>query len=161
MAARTLNPESQTSSLAVVNFYHPLEESHLAQIVAITGHDVIRVVDVPATIRQDEPLVPQAIALVQSVPFSPREWQTRPIVVNLPGLAPLAAVVLAELHGRMGHFPALLRLRPETHASVTRYVVAEIINLQELRDAARARRIPQSATDPMKQPPNQGKDDAE
>lgn len=128
--------------LEVVNFSHPLEASHLAQLAAMTGRDIAQIYDTPAAIRQEEPLVPQAVALVQSIPFSPRDWQTRLIVVHLPGLASLAAAVLAELHGRMGHFPAILRLRPEIQGVVTTFVVAEIINLQELRDDARTRRTP-------------------
>ena len=63
-----------------------------------------------------------------------------PILANLPGYAPAAAAVLAELHGRMGHFPAIIRLRPIVGTTPTRYEVAEIADLRELRDAARAER---------------------
>jgi hypothetical protein len=67
-------------------------------------------------------------------------WQGAPIVVNPPALASAAAVVLAELHGRMGYFPPVVRMRPVPEALPPQYEVAEIINLQALRDAARARR---------------------
>jgi hypothetical protein len=60
--------------------------------------------------------------------------------VNPPGLAPATAALLAELHGRMGYFPSILRLRPVSGTTPTRYEVAEIINLQALRDAARLQR---------------------
>jgi len=58
----------------------------------------------------------------------------------LPSLNYAAAVLLAELHGRMGHFPAILRLRPIAGALVTEYDVAEIINLEAVRAEARTRR---------------------
>jgi hypothetical protein len=62
-------------------------------------------------------------------------------LVNLPALAPAAAALLAELHGRMGYFPAIVRIRPVAGSTPPAYEVAEIINLQAVRDAARERRI--------------------
>lgn len=143
MAPRTPSREQQRS-VDVVNFSHPLEATHLAQLTALTGRSVVQVFDAPTAIQHEEPLAGQAVALVQSVPLSPHDWQTRPILINLPGLAPLAAVILAELHGRMGHFPAILRLRPLVQDGLTTYEVAEVINLQQLRDEARTRRTPES-----------------
>jgi len=49
-------------------------------------------------------------------------------------------VLLAELHGRMGYFPPIVRLRPVPNALPPRFEVAEIINLQAVREAARTRR---------------------
>jgi hypothetical protein len=40
----------------------------------------------------------------------------------------------------MGHFPAFVRLKPVQGALVTEYVVAEIVNLEHVRAAARTRR---------------------
>lgn len=42
-------------------------------------------------------------------------------------------MVLAELHGLTGHFPTIMRLKP----SGATYEVAEIINLQKIRDKRR------------------------
>jgi hypothetical protein len=85
-------------------------------------------------------MVDQVRELVDRIGLSSTEWQTLPLIVNLPGYAPVAAALLAELHGRIGHFPAILWLRPVPDSTPTRYEVAEIINLQAVRDAARARR---------------------
>lgn len=68
------------------------------------------------------------------------EWQTIPLLINPPALAPLAVVVLAEIHGRAGGFPAMLNVRPVAGSVPTRYEVAEVLNLQALREAARRRR---------------------
>lgn len=148
----TASDPAARQPLVVVNFSHPLDAAQLGQLGALTGRQVARVLDAPAAIQQDQLLAAQAVSLVQSVPLSPQDWQTQPILVNLPGLAPLAASVLAELHGRMGHFPAILRLRPESQGLVTTYVVAEVINLQGLRDEARTRRTPGSANGPTEKP---------
>ena len=67
------------------------------------------------------------------------EWQTSPLLINPPGYAPAAFVLLAELHGRIGHFPSLIRLRPKP-GPVTTYEVAELLNLQAIREEARLRR---------------------
>ena len=62
------------------------------------------------------------------------------LIVNLPSLNFIAGLLLAELHGRMGYFPPILRLRPVSDSLPPRYEVAEILNLQAVRDAARAAR---------------------
>jgi hypothetical protein len=73
------------------------------------------------------------------VGLSSEEWQTRSLLINPPGYAPAAFVLLAELHGRIGHFPSLVRLRPKP-GPITSYEVAELLNLQNIREAARKRR---------------------
>jgi hypothetical protein len=40
----------------------------------------------------------------------------------------------------MGYFPAVLRLRPVPDSNPPQFEVAEIVNLQAVRDAARLRR---------------------
>jgi hypothetical protein len=61
-------------------------------------------------------------------------------LINPPSLNFVAIALLAELHGRMGYFPACLRLRPVEGSTPPRYEVAELLNLQEARNAARRRR---------------------
>ncbi len=62
------------------------------------------------------------------------------MIINPPRLAPLALALIAEPHGRSGHFPAILNIRLVAGATPTRYEVAEIVDAQALRDAARGRR---------------------
>jgi hypothetical protein len=47
---------------------------------------------------------------------------------------------MAELHGRMGYFPAVIRLKPIPDSLPPQFEFAEIINLQAVRDQARAQR---------------------
>ncbi|GAB4551374.1 MAG: hypothetical protein OHK0023_18220 [Anaerolineae bacterium] len=58
----------------------------------------------------------------------------------LPSLNFIAVILLAELRGRMGRFPTIVGLRPVTDMVVSTFEVAEIINLDSVRNAARARR---------------------
>ena len=129
-----------TDGIVVVNFAHPLTEAQRAQIETLAGQLVARVLDAPAQVNVEQGIELQVTVLMDRVGLSAEEWQTLPLLVNPPGLAPLTAVLLAHLHGRMGHFPALLRIRPVAGAVPPRYEVAELLDLQAVRDKAREQR---------------------
>jgi hypothetical protein len=126
--------------MILLNFSHPLTPAQLEQIEALTGQAVERVLDLMPQLDHEKSFDSQIGELVDGVGLSSQEWQTRPLLVNPPGYAPAAVVLLAEMHGRMGHFPAMLRLRPVPGSNPPQYEVAEVINLQALRDRARERR---------------------
>ena len=135
--------------IIVVNFAHPLTAAQLAQIAALSGQCVGSVRGSLAEIDPQQAFEPQATELVDRVGLSPVEWQTLPLLINPPGLATLAAVLLAELHGRMGHFPTLIRVRPAGGTMMPTYEVGELINLEVVRARARQRRsAPQDADFP-------------
>lgn len=125
--------------MLILNFTHPLTGEQKIQIERLVKVPLDDTVTIPVQINQAEPLEPQIIVIVDAVPLTSEEWQTRPLLINPPGYAPAAFVLLAELHGRIGHFPSLIRMRPKP-GPVTTYEVAEILNLQSVRDAARWRR---------------------
>lgn len=125
--------------MLILNFSHPLTGEQKARIEALAGAAIDNIYNITVQIDQGEPLAAQIRAIVSAVQLSSEEWQTRPLLINPPGYAPAAFVLLAELHGRIGHFPTLIRLRPKTGA-LTTFEVAELLNLQEVREAARKRR---------------------
>lgn len=125
--------------MLILNFTHPLTQEQQAQIEALANTSIDEVRTIRVQINQEEPLEPQITALVDAVGLSSEEWQTHHILINPPGYAPAAFVLLAELHGRIGHFPALIRMRPKP-GPITTYEVAELLNLQAIRDKARTRR---------------------
>ncbi|MCO6454190.1 MAG: hypothetical protein J5I93_02640 [Pirellulaceae bacterium] len=126
--------------MIVVNFSHPLTEPQQAQLVELLGERPARIVDLRAVLDPQRELGPQSAALVEQSGLSPQAWQGERLLVVLPSLNFLAAAVLAELHGRMGFFPTVLRLRPVAGVVPPQYEVAEIVNLQAIRDDARQRR---------------------
>jgi hypothetical protein len=126
--------------MVIINFSHPLTEEQLAQIEALAGQKVERVMEIPTQLDPAVPFAPQVAELADKVGFSPREWQTSPILINPPSLNFIAVALLAELHGRMGYFPTIIRLRPVANATPPRFEVAELINLQAVRDWAREQR---------------------
>jgi len=126
--------------MILLNFTHPLTQEQVKEIEAITGQAVAEVRHVPVQFDPQQPFGPQAEALAEACRLTPEEWQTTPLLVVPPSLNFIAVVLLAELHGRMGYFPPMVRLRPVTGSTPTRYEVAEVINLQQIRDDARTRR---------------------
>ena len=125
--------------MILLNFAHPFTPDQLDQVAALLGAPP-DVRDIIVQIDRARPIADVARELADAAGLSGHEWQTLPLIVNPPGLAPLALALIAELHGRCGHFPALLNLRPVAGAIPPRYEVAEVVDAQALRDAARARR---------------------
>ncbi|HBK69900.1 MAG TPA: hypothetical protein DDZ91_14770 [Firmicutes bacterium] len=123
--------------MKIVNFSHPLTTEQLQQIAAITNQDVEEVIEVSSQIDPNNSLSPQIEEMLESTGFSISDWQTLALIINLPALNFSSAVMLAHLHGRMGYFPSVLRLRPVSDVVPSRFEVAEIINLQGIREAAR------------------------
>ena len=123
----------------LLNYAHPLTPEQLRRVAELIG-ETPEVRTIPVQIDQRKPLIPQAVALADAANLHPEAWQTTRLVVNPPGLAAAASTLLAEIHGRCGYFPALLRLRPVEGALPPRFEVAEVIGLQAARDDARQRR---------------------
>ncbi len=126
-------------SLLLLNYSHPLSEADLALITATCGA-APEIRGLAVTVDRSRPLAEVARELADAAGLSAAEWQTRPLLLNPPALAPVALALIAEIHGRSGGFPAILNVRPVEGSTPTRYELAEILNLQAIRDAARTRR---------------------
>ena len=126
--------------MILFNFSHPLLPAQLDRIAKLSGDTVVRVIEVDSRVDPQTPLAPQVSAMVDRCGLSPVEWQTLPILIVLSSLNFSAALLLAEIHGRAGHFPTIVRIKPVSDAIATVYEVAELINLQTVRDDARQRR---------------------
>ncbi|MCL6511317.1 MAG: hypothetical protein K6U78_11560 [Anaerolineae bacterium] len=126
--------------MILLNYAHPLTPDHLAHIEALTGAAIAQVIELNSQIDPHRPLAPQVVAMADAAGLTPIQWQTESLLINLPSLNFSAACLLAELHGRMGYFPPALRLRPVKDAIPPRFEVAEVMNLQAVREEARGRR---------------------
>ncbi len=126
--------------MILINLSHPLSTEQRQAIERLTGQATSRLVERMAQFEVDHPFGPQVTALVEGLELSPAEWQQAPLLVILPSLNFAAAAVLAELHGRCGYFPPMVRLRPVPNSLPPRYEVAEVMNLQAMRDKARQKR---------------------
>ena len=125
--------------MILINFAHPLTPEQLERVRGWTGQE-IEVRSQLAQFDPGRPMSEQAQALVDQIGLTPDEWQTLPLLVNPPAHHVFALAVVAELHGRIGYFPSILRNRPVANALTPQFEAAEILNLQSIRDAARIRR---------------------
>lgn len=128
--------------MLLLNFSHPLTDLQREQIEALAGQPIEREINVSVQFDHQQPFAPQLDALLARAGLTADDWQTQSILINPPSLNFITALLLADLHGRMGYFPPCLRLRPVKDALPPRFEVAEILNLQARRDAARATRNP-------------------
>lgn len=126
--------------MILLNYAHPLTPEQREQAAALLGA-APEVRDIPTHVDRARPLALVATELADAVGLTPGAWQTTPLALNPPALAPVALALLAELHGRCGYFLPILNLRPAPGALPPRYEVAEVVALQALRDAARSRRL--------------------
>lgn len=126
--------------MILFNFSHPLTADQISQVEKITGKSITEVRHVPVQFDHEQPFAAQVTALADSCGLSPEEWQTTPFLVVPPSLNFIAVALLAELHGRCGYFPPHLRIRPVQGSIPPHYEVAEVLDLQAVRDAARRRR---------------------
>jgi hypothetical protein len=126
--------------MIVLNFSHPLTDAQYGQIETLTGTPIQRVLGVATQFDEQQPFGPQLAVLLAQIDLTPAQWQGEPLLVVLPSLNFIAAALLAELHGRMGYFPPVVRTRPVAGQVPRQYEVAEILDLQSMREAARKTR---------------------
>lgn len=126
--------------MTVLNYAHPLTPDQLAALESACGRAPSRVADLARQLDPQRSFAEQAAELADAAGLTPTEWQTEPLLVNPPSLHTMAVALLAELHGRCGYFPAMIRLRPVPGAVPPRFEFAEILDLNGMREAARTRR---------------------
>ncbi|MEM7128523.1 MAG: CRISPR-associated protein Csx15 [Chloroflexota bacterium] len=126
--------------MIVLNFTHPITDAQLIQITDLLGRTPDQVIDVKTHFDDQLPFVAQLESLMEGIGLTPTQWQSEPILVVPPALNFIAAALLAELHGRMGYFPPIVRTRPVANSIPRRFEVAEILDLQSIRESSRKQR---------------------
>jgi hypothetical protein len=126
--------------MLILNFSHPLTEPQLASVRSLVSGSITGVKTLACQFDHERPFAEQTRVLLDGVGLSPDEWQTTPLLLNLPSLTPIAAAVLAEVHGRTGYWPPVLRMRPVAGSVPPRFEVAEVIDLNKVREEARKKR---------------------
>lgn len=123
--------------MKVLNFSHPMTKEQVGQLESLISRNVDEVIDISVQLDFDVSFTEQVRELVGSVGFSNREWSKGDFVVNLPGLSIAAGLVLAEIHGRCGHFPKVIQM---ARSESGEFYVKSVLQLQAVRDLARQRR---------------------
>ncbi|HEV2659411.1 MAG TPA: CRISPR-associated protein Csx15, partial [Ktedonobacteraceae bacterium] len=80
--------------MLILNFTHPLTREQCAQIEALAQNTIAEVRTIAVQIDQEAPLGPQIHTIVDTMGLSSEQWQTCPLLINPPGYAPAAFVLL-------------------------------------------------------------------
>ncbi|MGI6251266.1 MAG: CRISPR-associated protein Csx15 [Anaerolineaceae bacterium] len=127
--------------MLILNFSHPLTEAQLEQARSLLdGVDALDVINIPVQFDPQCAFAPQIEAVLAQIELSGEELQTLPLLINLPSHNVIAAILLARLHGLLGYFPTVLRLRAIPEKTPPQFEIAEVVNLQSLRDQGRLAR---------------------
>lgn len=125
--------------MILLNYSHPITSEQKIQLRNIFDAEQIDIIDIPCHLDIEAPFSLQVVALADAAGLTSQEWQSLRIIVNLPALSAAAALLLAELHGRMGYYPPAVRLKREGGPPPV-FVVAEVLDFDEQRQSARGRR---------------------
>ncbi len=128
---------SKVSRVIIINFSHPLTDEQIRKIEEILGSEIGEIRNVKVQFNNDVPFDQQVAKIIDNVGLSPEEWQTLPILIIPPSLNYIAVILQATLHGLMGYFAPIIRIKPVKNSIPLRFEVAEIINLQSLRERFR------------------------
>lgn len=118
----------------VLNFSHPLTQNQRGEIAALRGVDM-KQLDIREGLSRQyvynsaEELVSAVKAQIDDAKMTTNAWQHQRILVNLPAHAAGAMIAIAEMHGRMGYFPSILRIEKVGEA----FEFTEIVRIDELR----------------------------
>jgi hypothetical protein len=125
----------------IMNFSgHPVHPTQKSAIEKLMHWQSAEVLDVPlGNVPEDHHFIAAIEKAVDKLDISAKEWEL-PMVVIPAGYAPVWSLIQPILHGRLGHFPDVVRLRPVDPLSGVRYEVAEIMPLQQLRHISRGKR---------------------
>lgn len=128
--------------MKLINFSHSITPAHLEQLRQLYNLDIAPadVIEKRAQFDLSQPLGAQAATLLDEVGIAIGEWENESPLFALPAHADIAAAVLAEIEGRSGNLPAIVRRAPVPDAAVPTFTIVEVLNLLSLRNAARARR---------------------
>jgi len=127
--------EESQPPVTVINLStHPLTDEQRDQIQQ-EGY-IEELIEYPVHLDAAGELQPQVENILEGIGLTLEEWSSKLIYLVLPGIAPGAAALLAYIHGLRGGFPKVIWIYQDP-ADHTHYIVAKIVNLQELRDAAR------------------------
>jgi hypothetical protein len=124
----------------ILNFAHPLTDIQKQQIEELTNQKIEAIKSIKVHFDAEKSYVDQTLDIVNRIGFSSDDWQKKQILINPPSFNAIACVLLAELHGRMGYFAPIIRLQQIPGVVPPEFEVAEIINLNAVRNNARGKR---------------------
>jgi hypothetical protein len=124
----------------LINFGYPLADAQKMRIEELLSQKIDSYYPIPVQFNNDQAFEKQVETLLADNDLPYQDLMTHPIAVILPSHAYIAVLILVELQARIGRFPAIIRFRPRPESLPLEYEVAEIVDLQWLRDQLRQKR---------------------
>jgi hypothetical protein len=131
--------------MILLNFGYPMSDEQREIIEGMISGVVDAVIEIPVYFDNAQLFAEQIRDLFCEGVIPLDALQSGPVLVNLPSHNVIAALLLAELHGRMGRFPTIIRFGPLEDSLPVRYAVREVVDLQRVRDSARGKRFDRDA----------------
>ena len=126
--------------MILLNFSHPLSAEQLLIAESLVSSKFTSIIDIKTHLDHQTSFPSQVKKLVGAIPLTSQQWQHSKILLVPPSLSIVSCILLSELHGRMGYFPAVLRVKPVPGSTPPVFEPAEVLNLQAIRDASRENR---------------------
>lgn len=126
--------------MILLNFSHPLSAEQLLIAESLVSSKFTSIIDIKTHLDHQTSFPSQVKKLVGDIPLTSQQWQNSKILLVPPSLSIVSCILLSELHGRMGYFPAVLRVKPVPGSTPPVFEPAEVLNLQAIRDASRENR---------------------
>jgi len=124
--------------MRIINFSHPLTVNQKLELAKWLQVDEFKVTEVAVQFRIRDAFEGQVAEMLDQANVSQGDVDLG-VVVMLPALSAAAAVLVAEWHGRFGHFPTVVRLK-SVGDLLPEWKLAEVMPLQKIRSRARFRR---------------------
>ena len=126
--------------MILLNFSHPLSAEQLLLAESLVSSKFTSIIDIKTHLDHQTSFPSQVKKLVSDISLTSQQWQNSKILLVPPSLSIVSCILLSELHGRMGYFPAVLRVKPVPGSTPPVFEPAEVLNLQAIRDASRENR---------------------
>ena len=126
--------------MILLNFSHPLSAEQLLIAESLVSSKFTSIIDIKTHLDHQTSFPSQVKKLVSDISLTSQQWQNSKILLVPPSLSIISCILLSELHGRMGYFPAVLRVKPVPGSTPPVFEPAEVLNLQAIRDASRENR---------------------
>ena len=126
--------------MILINFAYHLTAGQREAIEKLLDQEITQEIHLQVAFNNEIDFKDQVKALFENRHMPVETLMVNPVAVILPSHSFIAGLVLVELHGRMGRFPAVIRFKPKQGSLPLMYEVAEVVDLQQLRESVRQNR---------------------
>jgi hypothetical protein len=115
--------------MLLLNFGSKIGQIEIEQINALSHDKITEWVYLPVDPYNQAPFQQQLSGLYKKAKLTNEDFMKQTLVLNLPASALNAAIILADIHGRTGKFPLVIRLRPAMFGIRVRSDVVDLLDL--------------------------------